>query len=109
MIGSTSENPGPKPMEIAPWSHRVGFTFVLPKPIGSPKIGPLLAPKVIGGSFLCSSMVHFMGPHVLLEVLGRVHHGARFQQGYLDSHLGQGMNHRSTAGTGADYDDVIDL
>ena len=96
-------------MEIASRSHCVGFTFELPGAIGGTKIAPLLTAKVVRSSLLCPSMVDLIGPHVLLEVLGRIQHGARFHQGHLDPHLGEGMDDRSAAGTGADHDDVIDL
>ena len=51
-------------------------------------------------------MVHLVGQHVLLEILGGIEHRSGFEQRDVDAEIGENLDSRAAAGAGADDDDV---
>ena len=54
-------------------------------------------------------MVHLVGQHVLLEILGRIEHGTGFEQRDVDAEIGEDLDGRAATGAGADDHDVEHL
>src|SRR6185312_2263739 len=75
--------------------------------VGRVPVAPLLLAEIRLGVRTAAAVVHFPGPHMLLEILHRIEHGTGFEKSHVDAEIGENFNRSSAAGTGADYNNIM--
>lgn len=106
VIGAAADDAGTEPLEFIAVRYRVGLAFDVPVSIGRAEIAPLLTSEIVFGVGTGAAVVHLVGQDVLLEILGGIEHGARFEKGDADAEIGEYFDGSAAAGAGADYYDV---
>ena len=107
MICAPAENSRPEPLELAAFADGVRLAFELPPTTGGGKKSEGLAlSEIVGSAFFRAPVVVIMGPFMLFKLRLYIQHRSRFEKGDAHAFLSEYLNGCTTAGSGADNDDI---
>src|SRR4051794_10436335 len=109
MIRASAQNTRAEPPEIVPRRNRVRLTLNVPVTIWRKKWTECRTlAEVRGPAFTGAALFQLRRPHVLFEILGRIQHGTRFDQSYIDPEIGKHFDGGASTCSGSNDNDVVD-
>ena len=109
MICAAADDARAEPGELIIRRYGIRLARNVPIPIRRREIAPLHCSIVVAGVRARAAMRHIVGPHALLEIGLGIQHWAGFEQRDIHAQIGEDLDHRAAARTGADDDHIRDL
>src|SRR5262249_2069925 len=103
---AAAEDARTEPGEVAAGGHGVRLAFDLGPAEGCAE-GVRRTTEVAFGLGTDAAMRDLVGPHVLLDVFGRVEHRPGFHEEHRDAEVRKNLGDRTSSGAGSDYDHII--
>src|SRR5450755_3606918 len=91
MIRAPAHHARPEPGELRSLSHGVRLTREFPAPEACREVAevPRRWSEISLPAFADAAMRHLVGPHMFLEILGRIERRTSFEQSHRDAQVGQ--------------------
>src|SRR5438445_12089424 len=109
MVRAAADDPRPEPAELGVGRHRIRLALDLPVAVGCLKVseGPGGFSEIEFRMRARAAVVHLVGPHMLLEILGGIEHGTGFEQRDFDPEVGENFDHGTSTSARTNDHDVV--